>query len=94
LAARSGVSQRTVYGFFRDKAARIEAIDEWIDSFAYIRPLLPTRIDGIADYVAQRATYLFENETHTRVLQNRGPANNVRNYRKRIYIDAMVKALP
>ncbi|NNE40914.1 MAG: TetR family transcriptional regulator [Marinicaulis sp.] len=38
LAARSGVSQRTVYGFFRDKAARIEAIDEWIDSFAYIRP--------------------------------------------------------
>lgn len=93
VAERAGVSRRTVYQYFPDKAARIQAINDWIDKQASIDDILPRRFSDIPDYVEQLVAYIFANETMLRAQMAAGLSKEVRSFRKRKHASFLKQAL-
>ena len=93
LASRSGVSVRTVYQHFPDKPARIQAINDWIDSQVNIERVLPQSYADIPDYIERLVDHALHNETLLRAQMAAGLAKQVRNYRKAVHLESLRKCL-
>ncbi len=89
LAAASGVSLRTVYQHFPDKAARVAAINEWLSVRVNTAVMLPRNAAAIPDFVASTVDYIFDNETLVRAQMHPGLASAVRIQRKQPQLDAL-----
>lgn len=93
VARLSGVSLRTVYQHFPDKAARVEGINDWIEGQVDMSAVLPQNFGDIPPYVDRMVDYILQNETIIRAQMSSGLAKEVRNYRKRAHRQKLRKAL-
>lgn len=93
VAAIAGVSRRTVYQYFPDKAARIQAINDWIDGRASIDDILPQSFADIPAYAERLVDYMFANEPMMRAQMSAGMSKEVRTLRKRKHARYLKKAL-
>ncbi len=89
LAEASGVSLRTVYQHFPDKAARIAAINDWLSARVNTAVTMPRTLDAIPDYVASTVDYILDNETLVRAQMHPGLARAVRIERKQPQLDTL-----
>jgi AcrR family transcriptional regulator len=82
VAARAGVSVRTVYQHFPNREAQIEAVAAWIEE--QLGPdKLPTSAVELPAYTRQRYRMFFEHEKILRAQLNGGIATEVRKRRRR-----------
>ena len=89
LAEASGVSLRTVYQHFPDKAARIAAINDWLSARVNTAVTIPRTLDAIPGYVASTVDYILDNEALVRAQMHPGLARAVRTQRKQPQLDAL-----
>ncbi|MBT9549019.1 MAG: TetR/AcrR family transcriptional regulator [Candidatus Sericytochromatia bacterium] len=86
VAKRAGVSVRTVYHYFPNREAQIEALATWIDTrFTPPNHLeLPTRIEDLPAYTVARSEYLTEAHIDLmRITASPGLAQKIRAIRRR-----------
>lgn len=93
VADQAGVSRRTVYQYFPDKAARVQAINDWIDGQASIDEIMPVHFAEIPVYAEKLVDYLFANETMMRAQMAAGLSKEVRSFRKRKHAQHLRGAL-
>ena len=93
LAERSGVSVRTVYQHFPDKAARYKAIDDWVAELLDVGMILPKNFDDIPNYIERRIDYIFEYESLLRVVTNSGLQQEINDYRQMAHRKSLEAAL-
>ncbi len=93
IAKAAGVSLRTVYQHFPDKAARISAINDWIDTQVDVHPVLPKSFEDIPGWAERLVDYAFDNETLMRAQMTTGLSKEVRTYRKKVHAVALRKRL-
>lgn len=93
LANACSISLRTVYQHFPDKAARIKAINEWVDDQVGTDQVLVRNFADIPDYIERLVDYVFDNETIVRAQMAPGLSKSVRTYRKQIHARSLRKAL-
>ena len=85
LAALSGVSLRTVYQHFPDKASRIAAINEWVEAAVDTDAVFPRDYADIGNYVERLVDYVLDNEAVVRAQMAPGISKSVRSLRKRAH---------
>ncbi len=93
LAKESGVSLRTVYQHFPDKAARIEAINLWINAQVDMSCVYPKSFDDVPFYVERLIDYILQNEILIRAQMSTGLSKDVRSYRKLAHAQSLRDAL-
>ncbi len=89
LAESSGVSLRTVYQHFPDKAARVAAINDWLSARVNTAVTLPRMLSAVPEYAASTVDYVLDNETLVRAQMHPGLARAVRTQRKQPQLDAL-----
>lgn len=93
LAKESGVSLRTVYQHFPDKAARIEAINGWINGQVDMSRVYPKSFGDVPAYVERLIDYILQNEIIIRAQMSTGLSKDVRSYRKLAHAQSLRDAL-
>lgn len=93
IAAAAGVSTRTVYVHFPDRASRIEGINDWIESRVDMAEVLPGSLDDLPEYAARLVDYVLDNESIIRVQMAPGLPTEVRRLRKQPHIAAVKETL-
>lgn len=93
LAALAGVSRRTVYQHFPDKAARVKAINDWVEGLVDVGSVLPTSYEDIPSYIERRIDYIFQYESLIRVVMASGLAKQVLDSRRQKHKEYLSKAL-
>ncbi|MGB1883083.1 MAG: TetR/AcrR family transcriptional regulator [Gammaproteobacteria bacterium] len=93
VARQAGVSKRTIYHYFPDRAARIEAIDQWLDAQVDVDEILPRDFGDIGDYIERLVHYALANEVWVKAQMAPGLPREVRTMRKRRHRKALVAAL-
>ena len=95
-AERAGVSVRTVHGYFPDRASRLDAIADWVDSYTY-----PGGVpevggpDGLVSYFIEIHTQALASPLTRALLQSRHSADwqEIRQRRRAGRLDEIRKAV-
>ncbi|MEM7362781.1 MAG: TetR/AcrR family transcriptional regulator [Pseudomonadota bacterium] len=93
IAKKAGVSTRTVYVHFPDRASRIDGINAWIDEQVDMTGVLPTTLEDLQEYGARLVDYVLHNETIMRAQMAPGLSRDVRTLRKQPHITAVTEIL-
>lgn len=89
IAVAAGVSTRTVYVHFPDRASRVEGINAWIEGQVDMSQVLPATFSDLPGYGSRLVDYVFDNEEIIRAQMAPGLSRAVRTLRKRPHIRAV-----
>ena len=88
-AAHAGVSVRTVYHYFPDREARLEALAHWVEEQLQPEPFVPCTADDLVELTRRVYEGGARNEALTRAQIAAGVAQEVRTLRRRERVEAI-----
>ncbi len=93
VAARSGVSLRTVYRYYPTRELLLEAAGRWIGEEVLRHRVYPQSLDDVADVIEAGTREFGERPGLVRALAVSQLGRDVRGYRRRERLDAIREAL-